>query len=247
MRNRVGQRSPTAFSLVELLVVIAVISVVAGLLLPVVARSRKSAHHAKCVSNLRQLGLAADMYWDEHEGATFRFRGVATNNGDVFWFGWLAAGAEGERAFDYSEGPLYPYLENWNVTLCPTFNYYAPNLKLKAKSPTCGYGVNLYLTAPHLDNINAMRRPSETIAFTDSAQINTFQAPASPSNPMIEEFYYLSTNKFEATVHFRHRQSANAVFGDGHVDREKPHEGSLDTRLPDEVVGRVPPEKLTVR
>ncbi len=67
------------------------------------------------------------------------------------------------------------------------------------------------------------------------------------SNPMIEEFYYVSTNPLEATAHFRHRQKANVVYCDGHVDREKPQDGSIDSHMPEELVGRLPPECLTVR
>src|SRR5689334_21513824 len=58
-----------AFSLMELLVVIAVISIVAALLLPVVANAKRSALLAKCTSNLHQLGLAGEMYWDDSGGA----------------------------------------------------------------------------------------------------------------------------------------------------------------------------------
>src|SRR3989442_7150034 len=51
-----------AFTLVELLVVLAVIAILAALLLPTLARARASARSAACKSNLRQLGLALNMY-----------------------------------------------------------------------------------------------------------------------------------------------------------------------------------------
>jgi prepilin-type processing-associated H-X9-DG protein len=38
---------------------------------------------------------------------------------------------------------------------------------------------------------------------------------------MLEEFYYVSTNRNEATAHFRHAQKASVVFCDGHVAMEK--------------------------
>jgi len=53
---------PAAFTLVELLVVIAVIGILAALLLPVLARAKASAKSVACKSNLRQLGLALSMY-----------------------------------------------------------------------------------------------------------------------------------------------------------------------------------------
>src|SRR5262245_43836869 len=85
-------------TLVELVVVLAVIGILAAMLLPALARGKASARRVVCVNNLRQLGLAAQMYWDDNGGNAFRYRGVSTNGGDVFWFGWLARGSDGTRA-----------------------------------------------------------------------------------------------------------------------------------------------------
>ncbi len=94
--------------------------------------------------------------------------------------------------------------------------------------------------------MNKVARPSETVLLADAAQVNTFQPPASKSNPMLEEFYYVSTNRNEATAHFRHVRRANAVFCDGHVGTEKMEPGSLDQNLPAQFVGRLGPEILIV-
>lgn len=94
--------------------------------------------------------------------------------------------------------------------------------------------------------LNRLARPSETALLADAAQVNTFQPPASKSNPMLEEFYYVSTNRIEATAHFRHARRANAVFCDGHVGAERMDDGSLDQNLPGQFVGRLRPEILIV-
>lgn len=242
--RRPGTNRLRAFTLVELLVVIAIIGILSSLLLPALHKARGKARQAFCAGNLRQLALAARLYWDDHGGRAWPYRMHATNGGQIFWFGWLERGAEGTRRFDRTFGVLHPYLQGGGVETCPSLDYRAASFKLKATGASYGYGYNFHLSAPPF-NIQRLRDPSATAILADAAQVNTFQPPASPDNPMLEEFYYLSTN--EPTAHFRHGGRAQAAFADGHAAPEKMLPGSLDQRLPAARVGRLRPEVLAPR
>jgi prepilin-type N-terminal cleavage/methylation domain-containing protein len=241
-RRRPGSADPEArgFTLAELLVVGAIIAILATLLLPALSKARSGAGTALCAGNLRQFALAVQMYWDDHDGAAFPYRGAATADGDFFWFGWLQRGEEGQRRFDPTAGVLWPYLASRRVQICPALRRYGQEFKPKAGEATGGYGYNLTLssTPDHPPvRVTSIVRPAELASFADAAQVNDFQAPASPDHPMLEEFYYV--NHREPTAHFRHARRAEASFIDGHVTREQPVPGSSDPRLPQESLGRL--------
>ena len=241
------KRCAKGFTLIELLVVIAIVAVLSALLLPALWRSKLSAQRAKCIGNLRQLGLAAHMYWDDNGGRCFRYGGVATNGGQLYWFGWIGPGAEGQRAFDLTRGAMYPYLQGRGVEVCPSFNYVSPQFKLKATGTSYNYGFNLYLSAPSSQpsiNVSHLIRPAGIALFADAAQVNTWQAPASTAHPLLEEWYYLDSSTNQPNAHFRHAQRALVEFCDGHVGPEKMVPGSLDSRMPDQFVGRLSDEVL---
>jgi prepilin-type N-terminal cleavage/methylation domain-containing protein/prepilin-type processing-associated H-X9-DG protein len=248
-------QSCSAFTLIELLVVIAIIAILAAILLPVLAKGRLSAQRAVCEGNLRQLGLAMEMYLGDNGSLFFNRCQSPVTAGQQWWFGWLTSGAEGRRAFDLSTGVLFPYLHGSDVRLCPSPAWSSPSFKPKGTSVIFSYGGNSFLLAAQNQkpvNANKISRPAGTALFADAAQVNTFQAPASATHPMFEEFYYLDleTNyaSFNNTpnAHFRHTQKAYVAFADGHVGLEKSVAGSIDKRLPNQFIGQLRPEILTV-
>ena len=249
-------RSPVtgrAFTLVELLVVIAIIGILSALLLPVLARSKAAAQAVACRSNLRQLGVAAELYWNDNGGDGFLLWSSANFSGKTWWFGWLASGTDGQRAFDLSRGALFRYLNGSDARLCPLLNREVnPQFQPKGTNTIFSYGCNRYLFPdPSQARVNASRlmRPANTAVFADAASVDDFlQATVE-----LKEWYYedLETNYSSANNytngHFRHSQKANVAFADGHVGMESPVPGSLDPKLPNQWVGQLPPAMLVPR
>jgi prepilin-type N-terminal cleavage/methylation domain-containing protein/prepilin-type processing-associated H-X9-DG protein len=242
----VSSRDNQAFTLVELLVTIAVVAILAAVLLPALSGGRLSAQAARCGGNLRQFGMAAQMYWDDNDGDTFPYIGATTASGTCYWFGLLGQGPEETRSFDPTASPLYPWLGD-GVDFCPSFNYSSPQFKLKASVPTCDYGYNSAIYGPPL-NLRELAAPANLAFLADSAQVNTFQAPASPKNPMFEEWYYIDNEAGvpspQPNAQFRHQGRANAEFVDGHLAPEQMVPGTLDPRLPAQLIASLPADIL---
>ena len=93
--RRSSSEPPTgAFTLIELLVVIAIIAILASMLLPALAKSKKSAQRVACASQLRQLGLANTLYVED-SGEKF----PTHRDGPVLsYYGWA-----GKRGTEYLE------------------------------------------------------------------------------------------------------------------------------------------------
>ena len=66
MKPSIRLKENFAFSLIELLIVVSIIAILAGLILPALNKAREAGRKAVCASNLKQIGLAYGMYIDDH-------------------------------------------------------------------------------------------------------------------------------------------------------------------------------------
>lgn len=99
------------FTLIEILVVIAIIAILAAIIFPVFVSAKDKAYQSKCASNLRQLGDAALMFAQDHDGFVPAFLNarVARDNGQ--WESGLLHNA------------LDPYAKNNAIWFCPRDTY----------------------------------------------------------------------------------------------------------------------------
>jgi len=230
----------TGFTMLEVLISIAIVAILATLSLAGIAQVKPVIQGGYCANSLRQLGMATDLYLTDHQHTCFPYCQLEPT-GKLWYFGfetYASIGSpEGDRSVDVTQSPLYPYVEQvGGIEVCPSFPYGQAIWKPKYKGASWGYGFNTFLSG---ENVLALQHPSQVLLFGDCAQVNNFQAPASPSNPMLEEFYII--DQTEQTIHFRHGSCANILFLDGHVEKFSMYPGTLDARLPGVNVGRITP------
>ena len=226
MRRRVR------FTLVELLVVIAVIAILAGLLLPALNSAREKANSIRCVNNLSQLMKGQQLYasdFDDH------FYFVSNIAGTVYYWTDMLNGMrkyvpDGRVFFCSSNSKSPKEYNNWK----------AYGMYRAGKRGVEGYGDTDWQdnTARNGDfviriggagefigyKVSRMKGASGFVLITDSVNINT-GAPVLQWKPG----WFLDDN---SGIHMLHKGRANCAFADGHVAAKTAFQLRWETTLP---------------
>lgn len=189
-----------AFTLIELLTVIAIIGILAAIIIPVVGSVRKKAQQATCLSNMRQLGIGNSLYSNDNQ-----------NN--------LMCEPLGARGADKWSEKIKPYLtipassQVYGVYTCPSFIKTATGSTYSISEATGVQGTvaGVFTVVPRkLYDFNA---PSKKVYMVDSAR---------DSIARLVEFYKVPPGTDTFTVAggylgYRHDGKCSILFLDGHV------------------------------
>jgi prepilin-type N-terminal cleavage/methylation domain-containing protein/prepilin-type processing-associated H-X9-DG protein len=220
-----------AFTLVELLVVMAIMALLVGILMPALSVARSQGKAVVCKSNLRQLVLANTGYAVENNGYFVLAASDILSANNHRWHG---VRENNSQPFDPRKGPLASYLADGAVKECPqkvNFRHGEP-WDYNFEDGCGGYGYNMTYIGSRIweENIaENYKKSAKNTEIASSAQTVMFadcaMARAEGGSP-----YYLEYSFAEPplngwgyawpSIHFRHRGKANIGWVDGHITSE---------------------------
>ena len=241
-RGQTTQRSCLAgITLIEMLVVIAVIAVLAGLILPVLARAKISAQRVRCLNTQRNYYLALRNYVDHEENGLLpregyhAFGAVYINNwsqiagrpvgdgrhdSDDAWYNALPPLLDRRPSSFYADpNPRYrqAFYENDNFIHCPSARFPSDATRLAFQFALFSMAMNSQLTqygegpSVPFSRIEQHRRVGELVLFLDNLLEGEPKVHAAQDNAMLGQPSAYAT-RFSA----RHGGAGNLTFADGH-------------------------------
>ncbi len=221
-----GDRRPMqrqrAFTLIELLIVVGVIAMLLSILLPAMARAKHEAKRVLCLSNLRQMGIAAQSYVNANN-ESYPIAYYIENRPPLF----VSVAWDFTTTKDWSEGgdtSIEPGLLWQGKTImkihqCPSFkgktNWYVdPYTGYNYNTSYIGHGSGEATVAPA--KATDVRRPDECALFGDgeyASGANKFMRAPWPDEEHGGDSFF---GRAAGTQGFRHLDKTNVVFCDGH-------------------------------
>lgn len=197
------KRPRRAFTLIELLVVVSIVALLIAILLPAVRRARQNARATTCACQLRQLGLALEVYANEHKGWLPTAEAADDEPGPANWWGNPA----------FLRGlALAPYPTGESVLTCPDDDEPDRCRDGPAKACWSSYAANTSCFGMRRGGSKRGRR-REQVKRLDAALGFCDAAGNSFDHPLAVGWQPCVKNNFA----YRHHERANGVFLDGHV------------------------------
>jgi prepilin-type N-terminal cleavage/methylation domain-containing protein/prepilin-type processing-associated H-X9-DG protein len=221
----------TAFTLIELLGVIAIVAVLAALLLPALSRAKAQGQKAQCINNFRQLHLAAQLYGNDHGDQLPRnhLQGDYYGPGENWVGGAMSWDSHPDNTNTFlltgeGTGRLGQYLNNPTVFKCPSDQSWVEiegkrhnRVRSVSMNMRVGDGRPLFLDrrAHQYVKWSSFHRPTDTFLFVEEHEDSIFAGAFAITPPESAEY------GFWGLPASRHRGAGTLSFADGSVEVHK--------------------------